>query len=783
MESAAPGSYTRERYLKEGDACTAYFFTKFKIRKKKSSLDHLLLEDGSTITDQESIKREVLSNFQELYGQPRPPEEDVALRKDLLDNLGSRVSREQQLLLDDESSEGELRDLLKLIPSGKSPGLDGIGIEIIAALWPSIGRLFSLAVLDYWRSGQLHSYFKDGILFLIPKVNNPTTLAQWRPITILNTIYKIIAKLLAVRLALILPSIVPENQQGFVKGSTTQNCILTFALTHEALKKSRKSACFLSLDLEKAFDKLDQDFLWEVLLKLDFSQGFISRVQALLHDAETRILINGDLLPAFTVGRGVRQGCPLSPLLFALASVPLIHLLRHQNNIGAIKPVKLDNNLVLSCVCLADDTAVYTEMNETSVRNVFSAFSLLGRASGEKINVSKSRLLLIGRKLNPPPWLFSLGVQIVPPDQTTRYLGAQLVTLSRGVDNGFHIRASITKKAQASSSPLLPFESRTIALKHAIFAPTVYCMLTSKLKMGTLKEIDSILRDFIWAKGVGGRKGKAFVAWDQIVLPRQMGGLGIFELLLFQQSLLCRSIYRAALSPTESIWGRIFFTFFLHLKPEELPQGLFMKPLQFSFSACPVATLLLHSWQALAEKITWQPEERIVLPNGSIFDSAFLAARMLTGPKKAALLADSLARLGASSGATTVTQLLSSPPVIHYCSNTSNNSLRNVLLLLRSADLSQDTFNFLPAEWRFYDGSHFPPDCSGSLVYLKLISDRLPHQISKAKTKWGLSWEQVRWTNVWSVYNLNRLPERHRIFLWRVLSKALYDGRKEFLFG
>ncbi|KAL3689640.1 hypothetical protein R1sor_015949 [Riccia sorocarpa] len=263
---------SRERFLTEGDACTTYFFKKFKVRRKKAAIKHLQLEDGSTITDQEDIKRQVLSNYQQLYSHPGTSEEDVTLRAELLADLRPQVSREQHLLLDDDPTEHELGELLKLIPTGKSPGIDGIGIEIITLLWPSIARLFTRVVLDFWRSDQLHPSFKDGLLFLIPKIDNP-------------------------------------------------------------------------------------------------------------------------------------------------------------KDSGANKPVKLDQNLVISCICLADDTAVYVEPDESSVANIFRAFGLFGRVSGEKINVNKSRLMLIGKPMDIPSWVYSTGVQVVPPEQTTRYLGAQLLTL------------------------------------------------------------------------------------------------------------------------------------------------------------------------------------------------------------------------------------------------------------------------------------------------------------------------------------------------------------------
>ncbi|KAL3689868.1 hypothetical protein R1sor_016177 [Riccia sorocarpa] len=335
--------------------------------------------------------------------------------------------------------------------------------------------------------------------------------------------------------------------------------------------------------------------------------------------------------------------------------------MRQQNDTKSIKPVLLSDNLAVSCVCLADDTAVYTDMEESLIRNVFNVVDLLGRVNGEKINVNKSRMIIIGKKMEIPPWANSLGVQIVPPEQTTRYMGAQLASLWRGVDNRHHLRTSITNKARAFSSPLLSFESRANALRHAVFAP---------------------------------------------------------------------SIIKAVRNPEETIWGRIFFSLFLGLSPEELPHGLYTKPLRVSFPGCPVATLLATSWFALLEKITWQSDGRTLLPDNCIAEASFLAARRITGPKDASDLTTSFDELRRALGVTTGSHFLSALYFSDSLDVPLNRLEREVILVLCSAVLSQDNFSFQPAEWRLADGSRADLKCSGSRrtrhIFFFTVRDGLP---------------------------------------------------------
>ncbi|KAL3678401.1 hypothetical protein R1sor_021357 [Riccia sorocarpa] len=247
----------RDRFFREGDACIAFFFKKFKQRKSRTTIRKLLKEDGQVLTSKEEIKKEVYTHFSAVYSAVEQTPNGLASKRSLLANVTIRLSAQERTLLDETPGENELLETLHLLPAGKSPGPDGITKEVMIVLWPMVRKAFCDAVLHFWESGNLLPYFKDGLLFLLPKVDNPLRLTQCRPITLLNTIYKMIAKLLAVRIAVVLPSKVPVEQQGFLKGRSTHNCILTFALLHETLKRERKSALFFSLDQEKAYDRLD----------------------------------------------------------------------------------------------------------------------------------------------------------------------------------------------------------------------------------------------------------------------------------------------------------------------------------------------------------------------------------------------------------------------------------------------------------------------------------------------------------------------------------------------
>ncbi|KAL3696066.1 hypothetical protein R1sor_010142 [Riccia sorocarpa] len=300
------------------------------------------------------------------------------------------------------------------------------------------------------------------------------------------------AKLVACRLALLLPLITPREQQGFVKRRSIFNCILTFCMVHEALKRTRRSALFFSLNQEKAYDRLLPQFLWETMRKLGFSEHFLAVIKSLQTDAESRLLVNGRVLPPFLVGRGVRQGCLLSPLLFVITTIPAFAAMRSENEKGRIQPLKLGNGLAVSCIALADDFAFFTEIDRRDVDNLLLLLSQLETALGAKINLKKSKLILIGRQLRFPAWTRQLGFTLVGSNDVTNYLGAPFTTIGKGTTKGAALTVRMEEKTKCFSSPFLSFDSRILIAKHALF-PTLIWKPT-----GTASRPTELLREQIF---------------------------------------------------------------------------------------------------------------------------------------------------------------------------------------------------------------------------------------------------------------------------------------------
>ena len=211
-----------------------------------------------------------------------------------------------------------------------------------------------------------------GVLTLIPKKEkNRLFLKNWRPLTLLNTDYKIIAKTLSNRLIKILPFIIDEDQTGYINGRYI-GCNIRLIEDIIMLSKSKKIAgIILVIDFEKAFDSLRWRFMHESLRKFNFGEKFISFVQTIYTNISTTIINNGNISPWFSPRRGVRQGCPLSPYLFLICVEVLAAKIRQDENIEGLKIA----NSTIKISQLADDTTCFIK-NESSLKILLDTFQL-----------------------------------------------------------------------------------------------------------------------------------------------------------------------------------------------------------------------------------------------------------------------------------------------------------------------------------------------------------------------------------------------------------------------
>ena len=233
-------------------------------------------------------------------------------------------------------------------------------------------KQFLLSSINYaLELGKLSPEQRRAIISLLPKKRQrPRLFKNWRPISLLNVDYKILAKALANRLSPFLPGLIDEDQTGYVKSRFIGNNIRITLDIMIFCNKNKISAILLSIDFEKTFDSLKWSYLDQCLETYNFGPKFRGFVKTLYNDISAAVLTNGNISNWFTIERGVRQGCPLSAYLFILAAETLAHRIRKDDEVKGI--IIEDTEIKISQ--LADDTTCFVS-DKNSIRQLLTIFS------------------------------------------------------------------------------------------------------------------------------------------------------------------------------------------------------------------------------------------------------------------------------------------------------------------------------------------------------------------------------------------------------------------------
>ncbi|KAM0847103.1 hypothetical protein ACQ4PT_055230 [Festuca glaucescens] len=284
--------------------------------RRRKHLIPLLRHGDRTATGIDDKLQLATDYFTGVFGSTAHMQSRLDLDAINLPSLTAAQARE----LEAPFSKEEVRKIVMDMPSDRAPGPDGFSGLFFKLSWDTIADDV-VAALGMLHKGNFNNFrrLNASILILLPKKENPLDIKEYRPISLIHGFSKILTKLLAARLAPMLPSLISQAQCAFVQGKSIHENYKLVANTARFLHRKKSQAVLMKIDISKAFDTLSWESLIEVLRRRGFGTLFCNLICGILRSAHTMIMINGEKGAPIQLARGVRQGDPLSPTLFILA--------------------------------------------------------------------------------------------------------------------------------------------------------------------------------------------------------------------------------------------------------------------------------------------------------------------------------------------------------------------------------------------------------------------------------------------------------------------------------
>lgn len=407
-------TFVRQNYFEFGDKPHKLLARQLKKLENDRAIHKIRTSNGNLVTSHKDINDNFRQFYDSLYtSHPTAGPNDM---QEFLDKCDLPVLDQTNAnILNAKITIEEIAKSIGLLKNNKSPGPDGLGNEFYKylkiKLSPYLLKLYNHA----YKMSTLPPTLNEATIIVLPKKGKALEeVGSYRPISLLNTDQKILAKILASRLNTVIDKLVHPDQTGFIPNrSSFNNLRRLFNIIYSP--KVQQDLLILSLDAEKAFDHVEWPYLFAVLEKFQLGQDFISWIKLLYKNPTARILTNQTLSTQFKLSRGTRQGCALSPLLFALALEPLAQTIRTHMDIHGYDTTYTSNTISL----YADDILLYITKPLTSLPAILSVIDKFSTFAGYKINWGKSEILPI--KLENKQWLTSLPFKITYEKIT--YLG------------------------------------------------------------------------------------------------------------------------------------------------------------------------------------------------------------------------------------------------------------------------------------------------------------------------------------------------------------------------
>eukprot|EP00253_Pinus_taeda_P003713 PITA_03713 len=508
---------------------------------------------GEKIETQEGIEKEFLQYFKAMSQEPninRSEEIDRIAR-----NIPRLITEDHNTLLLKPISLQEVEMAANSLKAGKAPGPDGFTSNFFHHFWELIKWEVWQMVKESRSMRWMYPGLNATFIALIPKSENSNSLEKFRPIALCNIIYKIVSKVVALRLKPLLPLIISPEQSGYVEGrQITDGIILTHEIIH-SLKQTKNPGMLLKIDLSKAFDSICWEYMQKILKAFGFDAAWIRWISSLISSTFFSILVNGIPSSTFHPSRGIRQGDPLSPFLFVIMAKGLGRSIKAAISAGNLKGISIHQAPTSSHQQFVDDNMIFGHSSVQEARSLNSILDTFSKASGALINKVKSQIFFF----NTPPitqraiaYIIGFSVSSLP----SKYLGAPLIASALKHSSWTNFLEKLEAKLFQWTHIALNMASRIVLIKAVLQSKPLYLFSIMAAPKWVLKAIRQLQRNFLWGS-LGPNKKWALVKWEKACTPKIAGGIGLRDP-EHSNSIMGAKIWWKWLTFPNTLWARLW---------------------------------------------------------------------------------------------------------------------------------------------------------------------------------------------------------------------------------